>query len=130
MATGPQALTSKVPVPSGGQGRAVGRASSGRRQEPHAQLASNVEWMKLRPLSDGCPLIRAAMAFVVNDYAMQDVDVQPFPAAVGYVYYADDRALHFLCVIEAASQGVAKQLVRESVPNEYCETVGERWREP
>jgi len=38
--------------------------------------------MKLRPLSDGCPLIRAAMAFVVNDYAMQDVDVQPFPAAV------------------------------------------------
>ena len=54
--------------------------------------------MKLRPLSDGCPLIRAAMAFVVNDYAMQDVDVQPFPAAVGYVYYADGRTLHFsLC---------------------------------
>jgi hypothetical protein len=86
--------------------------------------------MKLRPLSDGCPLIRAAMAFVVNDYAMQDVDVQPFPAAVGYVYYADGRTLHFLCAIEAPSQEVAKQLVRESVPNEYCETAVVRRREP
>ena len=54
----------------------------------------------------------------------------PFPLPFGYVYYADDRALHFLCVIEAASQEVAKQLVRESVPNEYCETVVDRWREP
>ena len=54
----------------------------------------------------------------------------PFPLPFGYVYYADDRALHVLCMIEAASQEVAKQLVRESVPNEYCETVVDRWREP
>jgi hypothetical protein len=45
------------------------------------------------------------------------------------VYYADGRTLHFLCVIEAPSQEVAKQLVRESVPSECCESVVVRRRE-
>jgi len=39
------------------------------------------------------------------------------------VYYADGRTLHFLCVIEAPSQEVANQLVRESVPSDYCASV-------
>jgi len=53
----------------------------------------------------------------------------PFPLPLGTFTTLMVAPCIFLCVIEAPSQEVAKQLVRESVPSEYCESVVVRPRE-